>query len=246
MLRALLVTTSVFLYILLVGGPMVLYAWLADSAERLYWAGVAGARLALRLAGAKLEIEGLEKIPRERPCVFMANHLSNADPPAVVSFLPRVSILAKKQVFRIPILGYAMRKVEIVAVDRADPDAARAAVEEAVGVLGRGLPFMVFPEGTRSRDGRLLPFKKGGFVLAIQAGVPIVPITILDSERIMRKGRWAIQPGTIHIVVHDPIETKGYTFERRDELVARVRAQIASALPAEKRTAAEPGVRPQT
>ena len=240
MLRAVLVATVLALYTLLVGGPFVLYAWLTGSGERLYWVSIAGVRLALRLAGVKVEVVGREKILRDRPCIFMPNHVSNADPPAVAVLLPRVSILGKRQVFRVPILGQAMRCAEMVPVDRANPEAARAAVEEAVKILRRGLPFLVFPEGTRSRDGRLLPFKKGAFVLAIKAGVPIVPITILDSDRVIRKGEWAIHPGTIHIVVHDPIESAGYTLEQRDELLARVRAVIASALPEDRRAAGKP------
>lgn len=240
MLRTLLVAAVVALYILVVAPPMILHAWLSRSGERLYWAGIAGVRLALWLAGARLDVVGQEKILRNRPCIFMPNHMSNADPPAMGAILPRVSILAKKQIFRIPLLGSAMRNAEMVPVDRADRDRARVAVDVAVEILRRGLSFLVFPEGTRSRDGRLLPFKKGAFIMAIKSGVPIVPITILDSDRIMRKGEWAIHPDTIHIVIHDAIETAGYSLEQRDELMARVRAKIESALPADKRRAEQP------
>lgn len=235
MLRAIVVATAIALYVLLVAPAFIVHAWLTGAAERLYWAGIGGVRLALWLGGVKVEVVGREKILRDQPCIFMPNHVSNADPPAVAVLLPRVSILVKKQVFWIPILGSVLRRADMVAVDRTNPDRARAAVDRAVEILRRGLPFLVFPEGTRSRDGRLLPFKKGAFIMAIKAGVPIVPITIQDSERIMRKGEWTIRPGTIHIVVHDAVETAGYSLEERDRLIARVRERIESALPSSKR-----------
>jgi 1-acyl-sn-glycerol-3-phosphate acyltransferase len=192
------------------------------------------ARAAAWLAGARVETVGLDRLDLSRNYIFMANHVSNADPPLLVPALPRrTSVLVKKELFRVPLLGRAMRMARLVAIDRANKEAAIASVRRAGEVLHSGLDMTVFPEGTRSRDGRLLPFKKGPFYMAIETGVPIVPVTILGTLEILPKGRFTIRPGTATFVFHPAVEPTA--FADRDALVAAVREQIASALPQERR-----------
>ncbi len=236
-LRAILVTAFLMLYVLILGSPMILYSLVAGSIEALYAVALAGARAGLWLARIRVEVFGRENILRGRACVFMANHTSNVDPPALVPLLPRVAILGKKEFFRIPILNIAMRMAGFIPLDRSNREAAIASAEGAVEGLKSGLPYLIYPEGTRSRGGVLGVFKKGPFVLAIKAGVPIVPITIEGAEKCMAKGEMALRPGTVRITFHPPVETSGHRFEDRNELAQKVREIIASALPLELRGA---------
>jgi 1-acyl-sn-glycerol-3-phosphate acyltransferase len=234
MIRAFFVTAITFAYILAVGPPLLIYGVLTGNADPVYRAGMLGARMALWLAGVKVEARGLEKIPRQGPAVFMSNHQGNCDPPALISQLPMVSVIGKKEFFRIPVLGRAMKMRKFVPVDRQNREQAIAAVEEAVNILKAGQPFLVFPEGTRSPDGRLQPLKKGVFILAIKAGAPIVPISISGSSKIMTKGKFVIHPGRVRITVHDPIPTAGRTLDERDLIMAQVRQALLSGLEKEE------------
>jgi 1-acyl-sn-glycerol-3-phosphate acyltransferase len=238
MIRSILVVIFLVFYVLFVGIPIILYATLTGSADTLYRMGIRALKGMLWLGGVRLRVEGLENVPAG-VCVFVANHASNSDPPAVVVAIPkRVSLLAKKEVFRLPILSAAFRVVGIVPVDRSDPDSAAASVDRAVQALKSGLSFLVYPEGTRSRDGRLLPFKKGTFVMAIAAGVPVVPISVAGAHKIMPKGEWAIRPGGIVVKFHPPVDASRYTFEQRGELLERVQAAVAAGLPEDQQPAA--------
>lgn len=238
MIRSVFVVTYLLLFVLFVGIPYILHAALTGSADTLYRMAIRGLKGMLWLAGVRVRIEGLENVP-PGVCVFVANHTSNSDPPAVVVAIPkRVSLLAKKEVFRLPILATAFRLTGIVPVDRGDPDSAAASVDKAVQALKSGLSFLVYPEGTRSPDGRLLPFKRGSFVMAIEAGVPIVPVSVAGAHKIMRKGQWPIHPGEIVVKFQPPVDASRYTLEHRAELLARVHAAIAAGLPEDQQPAA--------
>jgi 1-acyl-sn-glycerol-3-phosphate acyltransferase len=164
----------------------------------------------------------------------MFNHVSNLDPPVLIPLVPRrSSVLLKKELMNIPILSRAMRMAEFVPVDRSNRDAAIASIGRAVEVLNDGVNISIFPEGTRSRDGKLLPFKKGPFHLAIESGVDILPVTVYGTEKMLPKGRSSLRPGTATVVFHPPISPKSYA--SREELTAAVRNQIESALPAHMR-----------
>ena len=230
MIRALFVTLLTFAYTLMVGPPLLIYAFLTRKTDPIYRVGVLGAKMAVWLAGVQVEIAGLEKIPPNRALVFMANHQGNCDPPALLSYLPPVLVMVKKEFFRVPVLGRAMLAHGFVRVDRRNRDQAIAAVEQAVSSLKAGKSFMAFPEGTRSLDGRLQPFKKGVFVMAIKAGVPIVPVSISGSSKIMPKGKFAIYPGRVRISVHNPVPTAGLGMEDRLAIMERVRQAILSGL----------------
>jgi 1-acyl-sn-glycerol-3-phosphate acyltransferase len=230
MIRAFLVTLLTFLYILIAGPPVLVYAALTGNSVPVYKTGQCGARMALWLAGVRVELGGLDRIPRGRPVVFMANHQSNCDPPALLASIPPVLVLAKKEFFRVPILGRAMTVCGFIPVNRKNREQAFAAVEKAVAALKAGHSFAVYPEGTRSPDGRLQSFKKGVFLMALEAGVPIVPVSISGGRRIMPKERFAIYPGRVRITLQDPVPTQGLTHEDRDALIQRVRQAILAGL----------------
>jgi 1-acyl-sn-glycerol-3-phosphate acyltransferase len=195
------------------------------------------AHAGVRAAGIRIEMTGLENVPAGRSCIFMSNHVSNLDPPVVLPLLPgRSSVLLKKELMNIPILGQAMRLGKFVPVERGSRrDAARASVEAAADALQSGLHILVYPEGTRSPDGRLSTFKKGPFFLAQQTGAPIVPIALSGTQRMMRKGSNAIEPGLARIQLLPAIESSAYA--TRDELMRAVRNAIAQALPEEMKPA---------
>jgi 1-acyl-sn-glycerol-3-phosphate acyltransferase len=196
------------------------------------WAAFTG----VRIAGVKVRTLGLEKIDPARTYIFMSNHISNLDPPITLPLIPRrTSVMVKKELFRVPILGKIMQIGSLVPVDRGNRDSGIAAVRDAVKALEQGLNMSIYVEGKRSFDGKLLPFKKGPFYLARECNMPVVPITISGTEKVMPKGRFAIRPGTATVTVHfhDPIEPSN--FGERDCLMAKVRAAINSGLPAELR-----------
>lgn len=230
MLRAILLSLLCLLFIFILGTPLLIYALISRNTDPLYKVGVACARLAMRLGGIRLDVRGWDKVPQRQAVVFMANHESNIDPPAIFACLPPVLVLAKKESFRIPVLGPAMRLRGFIPVDRSDRERAIEAVEQASKALRAGHSFVVFPEGTRSPDGRLQPLKKGGFIMALNAGALIVPVSLSGGRRIMRKGDPAIHPGTICITFHEPIRTEGRSVDDRDQVIEEVRKALLSGL----------------
>ncbi len=210
----------------LVGFP---WTFISGRVDFLYNMAMNIVRVSLRLAGVKIAVRGTEKFDPAGTYIFMCNHVSNLDPPILVPKLPgRTTILVKKELFRIPILGPAMRLANLVPVE-----AAIASVQTAVEVLKTGVHMTIFPEGTRSPEGRLLPFKRGPFYLASESGLPIVPVTISGTETMMPKGSSVIHPGTATLTFHAPVDPK--QFADKDDLIAVVRAAIASVLPPEQR-----------
>jgi 1-acyl-sn-glycerol-3-phosphate acyltransferase len=193
-----------------------------------------GAWTGVRLAGVRVQTIGLDQIDPSRTYIFMSNHISNLDPPITIPLIPRrSSVMAKKELFSYPILGEVLRIGSLVPVDRGNRDAGIAAVREAVKVIKQGINMTIYIEGKRSYDGRLLPFKKGPFYLAEQCDVPVVPITISGTEKVMPKKQFAVRPGVVTVQFHQPIEPKD--FGDRDCLIAKVRAAINSGLPEELR-----------
>lgn len=218
----------------LVGIP---YSILVGDIGPLYRVAMRIVSAGVRAAGIRTEVIGLENVPVDRSCIFMCNHVSNLDPPVLLPVLPgRSSVLLKKELMRIPILGRAMRMAKFVPVERGSRrDAAKASVAAAADALLTGLHILVFPEGTRSLDGRLSTFKKGPFYLAQQTQATIVPIAISGTERMMQKGSAAIHPGLARIQILSPIESAAYG--RREDLMQAVRKAIAEALPLEMKPA---------
>jgi 1-acyl-sn-glycerol-3-phosphate acyltransferase len=222
---------------LVVGPPGLLFALITSNVNPLYWAATRLALLGVRLAGVKIEVRGRDYLQPGRNYIFMSNHVSNLDPPVLIPVIPgRCSVLVKKELFRIPILGIGMKVADLVPVDRGDREAAIESVNAAISVLRRGLGMVVFPEGTRSDDGRLLPFKKGPFHLAMESGVPVVPVTLLGTLESWPKTRFALRAGKATVIFHPPVDPLSHT--DRDSLMLAVREAIASALPAERRVPA--------
>lgn len=199
--------------------------------DALYRSALWIARVGLRLAGIRVKVTGYGQLDLSRNYIFMANHVSNLDPPALIPLLPfRVTVLVKKELFKLPILGPAMRMADFVPIDRSNREAAVSSVREAEETVRRGLHMVIFPEGTRSRDGKLLPFKKGPFYLAFETGVPVVPVTIVGSRDLLPKGKVLAKPGEVKLVFHPPVDPR--SFADKDALMSAVRQTIASALPA--------------
>ncbi len=232
MLRTLLLVLPLTIVIALLGlVVMIPVTWILQDIRPIYAVARVVVRFLVWLAGVRVERSGPDPWLAPQPCLYVANHLSNIDPPAVWLCLPRVAVIAKAAIFRWPLLGYGMKMAEFIPVVRERPESRREAMEGGIARLRKGLSLLVFPEGTRSPDGRLLPFRPGPFTMAIEAQAPIVPISIRGTREIMPKGSPWIRPGRVTFVFHEPIPTKGLTQTDRDELVKGVRERIASALP---------------
>lgn len=234
MIRTILICIYIALAIILVMPWLIIYSWLTGSVELMYQYVMSALRAANWLAGIHVRVEGVENIPAGA-CVFVSNHASNADPAIVPAIPRRISLLAKKEIFRIPIFSIAMRQAGLVSVDRSNKESAAASVDTAIEKLKGGLSFFVFAEGTRSRDGRLRPFKKGPFVMAIRAGVPIVPVSLIGTQNLMRKGDHALYPGEVIVRFGPAIDSTQYTFDQRGDLLARTQAAVAEGLPPDQR-----------
>jgi 1-acyl-sn-glycerol-3-phosphate acyltransferase len=191
------------------------------------WAGV-------WITGVRVETVGLNRFDPARSYIFMTNHVSNLDPPIQIPLIPkRTSVMVKKELFKVPILGRAMRMGSLVPVDRGSRDAGIEAVRAAKLVVEQGLNMTIYVEGKRSFDGKLLPFKKGPFYLAMECGVPVVPVTIFGTHYTMPKARFSIRPGRVKVIFHSPIHPRD--FGSRDCLMEQVRAAIESGLPEQYR-----------
>jgi 1-acyl-sn-glycerol-3-phosphate acyltransferase len=237
MIRTTIVAVFLGLYTLVLGPPLILFTLATKSADLMYWVGVKGVAFITRAAGMRVLVEGRENIPAG-VCMFAANHTSNADAAAIVRAIPRrLAIFGRKSLFDIPIVGLAFRLARFVPVDRGNRDAALASVKQAVEYMKTGSSFLVYPEGTRSADGRLSRFKKGSFVMAIEAGVPVVPVTCAGAHRIMKKKSLVIHPGKVTVRFGKPIDASAYTIEQRDDLAKVVHDAIAAELPEEQKPA---------
>ena len=238
MIRTAFVAVAMGLVTLLLGPPLILLTLVTKSATLMYWTGVKALVFITRIAGEKVTVEGRENIP-PGVCLFAANHTSNADAPAIVGAIPRrIAIFGRKSLFDIPIVGTAFRLAKFVPVDRENRDAALASVQEAVRYIREGYSFLVYPEGTRSADGRLRRFKKGSFVIAIEAGIPVVPVSCAGAHRVMKKNSLIIHSGKVAVRFGNPIDAAAYTVDQRDELAQRVHDAVAALLPPDQQPAA--------
>jgi 1-acyl-sn-glycerol-3-phosphate acyltransferase len=218
----------------LIGFP---WTFITGDIRLLYRMFMIGAWNGIRLTGVRVKTVGLDKLDPARTYIFMSNHVSNLDPPITVPLIPkRTSVLVKKELFKVPVLGKAMRMGSLIPVDRGNRDAGIESVRAAKEVVQQGLNMTIYVEGKRSFDGKLLPFKKGPFYLAMECGVPVVPITITGTPYVMPKGRFAIKPGLVTVNFHPPIEPED--FGSRECLMEKVRAAIDSGLPEEYRETA--------
>jgi 1-acyl-sn-glycerol-3-phosphate acyltransferase len=230
-IRSLLTYVAVSLYVVIVAPPGMLIAALAGAKQHLYVLGHIGVRLGLALSGIRFRVAGREHVPQGRAAVYCANHQSNVDPPLLFAAVhPRLHILYKAELEALPILERAFRYGGFIPIDRRNKEAAMRSIEAGAASIRSGNSFLIFPEGTRSRTAELLPFKKGGFIMAIKARAAVVPIAVQGGRDSMRKGSWIIRPVTVSIRIGEPIESAGYTLERRNELIAATRARIEALL----------------
>jgi 1-acyl-sn-glycerol-3-phosphate acyltransferase len=221
----------------LVGFPA---AFIMGDVRILYRLFMWGLSAGVWITGVRVETVGLDKLDPGRSYIFMSNHASNLDPPIQIPLIPkRTSVMVKKELFKVPILGSVMRIGSLVPVDRGNREAGIEAVIAAKAVVNQGLNMMIYVEGKRSFDGKLLPFKKGPFFLAVECGVPVVPVTIIGTHDAMPKGRFAITPGRAKVIFHTPIEP--VDFGDRESLMEKVRAVIESGLPEEYRQGGSAG-----
>ncbi len=230
LVRSLVAYVVVSLYLLVVGPVAILLALLLRTEDPLFGASRAGATLALAIPGIRFRTAGRENVP-SGGIVFCANHQSNVDSPVLfLALYRRVYMLYKIGLDNVPILAQAMHIGHYVAIDRRDRQQAMRALDRAAGLIRGGRAFLIHPEGTRSRTGELQPFKKGGFIMAIQAQAPIVPVAITGASDAMRKGSAIIRPVLVSVRIGAPVETRGLTADDRDAVMLEVRARIENLL----------------
>lgn len=232
--RSLVAYVGVSLWVLLLGPPGVLLAICLRRPDVLYRLGRGGVRLGLASAGIRYRVAGREHIQRGRAAVYCVNHTSNVEPPilymALSALHPRLRILYKAEIHKLPVLGRAFDVAGFVPIDRADREQSRRAIDQAAAALRAGHSFLIFPEGTRSRTGRLQPFKKGGFVMAIKGNAPVAPVAIRGARAAMRKGSPIVRPVTVSVRIGPPVELETGTLAERDRLIARTRAGVEALL----------------
>ena len=226
-LRSVLTYLLTSLYVLIAGPVGLLIGVPFRVKGLLYFLGHIGVGMALALAGIRYRVHGREHIPRGRAVVFCSNHESNVDPPVLFQCLHRrLHVLFKAELKKLPILGKVMMAGGFVPVERDRREASMASIEEAARSIRSGNSFLIFPEGTRSRTSELLPFKKGGFIMAIKAEAPIVPVAVSGGREAMRKGSWFVRPVMVDVRIGEPVETAGMALDDRDQLIEVVRQRI--------------------
>jgi len=225
--RSVLTYIVVSLYVL-IAGPIALAIGIGFKSKAwLYGPGHIGVGLALGLAGIRYRVSGREHIPKNRAVVFCSNHESNVDPPVLFQALhKRLHVLFKAELTKLPILGKVMVAGGFVPVERDKREASMASIDRAAESIRSGNSFLIFPEGTRSRTAEMLPFKKGGFIMAIKAQAPIMPVAVSGGRSAMQKGSWFVRPVMVDVKIGAPVETVGMSVDDRDDLIEIVRTRI--------------------
>ena len=226
-LRSAIAYVLIVLYILIVGPVGLFVGGVLRWKRGMYALGHGGVGLALALTGIRYRVAGRDQVPAGTAVVFCSNHESNVDPAVLFRGLhPQLHVLYKSELRNVPLMKTVLDVGGFVAVDRGDLESAMRSLSQGAASLRAGNSFLIFPEGTRSRTGALLPFKKGGFIMAIQAQAPIVPVAIMGGRNAMRKGSAFVRPVRVSVRIGQPVPTTGLTVDDRDELVARVRGDV--------------------
>jgi 1-acyl-sn-glycerol-3-phosphate acyltransferase len=227
MLRGLLTLITVIVMTLVVSLLCIIFSIFGPYSRLINLFAKAWTGSILLAAGVKLEITGLEKIDRTKSYIFIGNHQSHFDVFAIFTSLPLTArFMAKAELYRIPVFGWALTATGTVRIDRSNREKSIASMNDALERIRKGVSVVIFPEGTRSVDGEIKDFKKGGFVLALKGQIPIVPVSISGSRFILRKHSMSVKPGKLKMVFGDPIDTGSYTYQDREKLSDRVRQFI--------------------
>ena len=218
---------AIVLITIVLGSVVIILAFFSHSGNKAHLIARFWGKFILFVSGIKVKVKGVAKVDPTKPYVFMANHQGNFDIPVLLGCLPfQFRWLAKAELFRIPIFGRAMRGCGYISIDRFNQVSAFDSLARAAEKIRNGENVMIFPEGTRSLDGKIRPFKKGGFVLTVDAGVPIIPVIIHGTYAIMPKKRLLVRPGPVLLEILDPVETSAYTRESKDVLMEKIRSKI--------------------
>ncbi len=227
-LRATLYVLLISLYVLVLGIPCLLCTLVNPRGKAAYWFIPLWARLLLRTCGVRVSVTGRENLPPTGAFILMSTHNSHFDIPVLMLEVPRqFRIVAKKSLFKIPIFGWIMTLAGYVSVDRENQQKAFNSLDNAAVLVKEGMPLLIFPEGTRSPDGSLGSFKKGGFVLALKAGVPIIPVVIEGTFHVLPKTTWHITPGPVTCTFGKPIDVSKFSYEIKEALMETVHKAMA-------------------
>jgi 1-acyl-sn-glycerol-3-phosphate acyltransferase len=231
LILALWMAVTTIAYTLILGSGVVILSLFSRKAKGPYQIARLWAWLMMKTNGVKFKIEGLEKVRKDRSYVFISNHLSHLDPLPVIWMWPHpLCFVAKKSLEKIPLFGWGARKIGVIFIDRSDTPQAIARINEVIKELKDGVSAYFFAEGTRGTGEGLQPFKKGGVVLALKTGLPIVPITFLDSHKLFPKKALRIKRGIMGVIVDDPIDTAACGENEKDLLLEKVRSAIGENL----------------
>lgn len=230
-MRTIILLLIYFIFVILTL-PVLLFCYLGKWTQPIIVIGKWALNIGKKVLGMNLEVYGIEGINKKSAYVFMANHLSIIDGPLLFMVIPQyVRVLLKKEVFRIPIIGQGMRHVEFIPVDRKTLIGGKRSIDKASRLIKeKGYSFLIFPEGTRSRDGKIQPFKRGGFFLALNTQVPIVPVTIKGTYELMPRGSFFVKRGKIRVFFHSPLPAQGFDRSYLPQLINKVQETIHSGL----------------
>lgn len=212
--------------------PLILFCFIFRCSLPLIWAGKQALKVAPKILGIRIEVVGTDKVERDRAYIFMSNHLSFLDGPLLFSVIPQpVRVILKKEIFRIPVIGWGMRQADFVPVDRKGIKGGKKSIDQAVELIKeKGYSFLIFPEGTRSLGGQIQTFRRGGFFLALNSGVPVFPISIQGTFELMPKGSFFVKKGIIRVVFHSSVSVEEYHRKNLPELISKVQNIIRDGL----------------
>ena len=203
---------------------LILVSFITSGGDAVHKIARIWAKCILALSNITVTVKGFSNLKPGRSYIYMANHMSNFDIPVLQAYLPvQFRWLAKAELYKIPVFGYAMKRAGYISIDRSDRKSAIESLNKAVKIIKDGVSVVIFPEGTRSRNHNIQPFKKGGFFLAVDSGVPIIPIIIHGTERIMPKKQMLIKPGNVTLEIAKPINSSDYTRKTKNDLMDKIR-----------------------